>query len=338
MRRRFTPLRWITRSFSHFAGFLAARFMLYGLHNLRYRTVCRLGRVAGRLVWSWSVRERQRTLHHLERAYPNRSRRWRGIVGRRVFEQIGYCGLATAYTALVDFSHFEEAVKGDEWMAYVESKTSERGAVLVVPHMGMFLLSAGWGPRTLPFEAMARPVRLEYGADLAETVFRGIGFETHAQGTPLRALARRIREGVTVAMVADHDVRRIGGAFVPFFGQLAYTPTGPVALAMLARTEVVVALTVPTARRRSTRTPRYETRIERIEMQHSGERDIDLAENTRRWLSVMESYIRAYPEEWSWMNRRWRTRPHDRPRAPIWRPDYNRTGWEVAPVRVGGQV
>jgi KDO2-lipid IV(A) lauroyltransferase len=180
---------------------------------------------------------------------------------------------------------------------------------------------------------MARPVRLEYAADLAARVFNGIGFVTHTQGTDLRLLARRIKQGVTVAMVADHDIRRIGGAFVPFFGQLAYTPIGPAALAAMTGTDLVVAITIPRSRRNPGRIPSYQTRIEQIELQHSNDRHIDIAENTRRWMAVIESYIRAYPEEWSWMNRRWRTQPNERPRAQIWEPAFNRTGWEVPPLR-----
>ncbi len=335
-----TPLnfRELTRPLRHLVGAFALDGFRRALGWISYPTACRLGRVLGRLAWEYLAHDRATTLDNLRRSHPERSGRWVIRTGRAVFERTGLYTAATLYVAFVDFRWFERTIDGRDWYAYARSRDPcGPGAVIVVPHFGMFLLAAAVGPRAMRFEAMARPPRLRFAADLAHELFRRIGFRTHDQGSNLLGLVHRMKEGVSLAMVADHDVRRIGGAFVPFLGRLAYTPTGPVAAATMAQGELVVVVPVPDHSARNS-LPHFRLRVHRVPLQHTGDRRVDLAENTRRWSSVIEAYVRAYPEEWSWMNRRWRTRPTDRDRAPVWSPTHDRTGWTPPDVDTGAPV
>ncbi len=326
-------LRNLTRPLRNAVGRLAATALRRGLSLLDYPSACRVGRLLGALVWQVAARERNDTLDNLRRAYPGAPSRWVVRTGQEVFERFGAYTSASIYVCLVDFAWYDRALDCAEWDAYSRSRDpAAPGAVIVLPHFGQFLLAAGAGGRCMRFEGMARPPRLEFTKDLAREMYDRMGFATHDQGSNLRALVRRIREGVSLGMVADHDVRRIGGAFVPFFGRMAYTPTGPVAAASMAGGELVVAVPVPT-RRRLGRVPRSVIRVHPIPLQDTGDREADLAENTRRWSTVIEGYVRAYPEEWSWMNRRWRTRPDDRDRSPVWRAEHDKAGWIAPPIR-----
>ena len=40
-----------------------------------------------------------------------------------------------------------------------------------------------------------------------------------------------------------------------------------------------------------------------------GNKEKTIKEVTQKWSSVMETYIRKYPEQWVWMHRRWKTKP-----------------------------
>ena len=41
----------------------------------------------------------------------------------------------------------------------------------------------------------------------------------------------------------------------------------------------------------------------------TGNIELDVVENTKRFNAILESYIRKHPDQWLWIHRRWKTRP-----------------------------
>jgi KDO2-lipid IV(A) lauroyltransferase len=48
---------------------------------------------------------------------------------------------------------------------------------------------------------------------------------------------------------------------------------------------------------------------EAVALPNSGDAEADVLELTQRCTSVIESWVRRYPEQWLWIHRRWKTRP-----------------------------
>jgi KDO2-lipid IV(A) lauroyltransferase len=46
-----------------------------------------------------------------------------------------------------------------------------------------------------------------------------------------------------------------------------------------------------------------------VELVRSGNEESDVRENTARFTRVIEDYVRAHPEQWLWVHKRWKTRP-----------------------------
>jgi len=55
-----------------------------------------------------------------------------------------------------------------------------------------------------------------------------------------------------------------------------------------------------------------------VQVQRSGDAEADMAENTRRFVKVIEDAARRHPEQFLWTHRRYRTRPRGMP--PIYPP------------------
>ncbi len=47
-----------------------------------------------------------------------------------------------------------------------------------------------------------------------------------------------------------------------------------------------------------------------ITLIRTGDKTKDLEENTALFTSVIEKYVRRYPDHWFWFHRRWKTRPY----------------------------
>ena len=115
---------------------------------------------------------------------------------------------------------------------------------------------------------------------------------------PLR-LAKALKDGVHVGMLVDQYVLR--GVDVVFFGRT--TKANPL-LARLAR-----QVDCPIHGVRVIRLPGHRFRVELTEAiapvrEASGE--IDVQGTTQAIISVIEGWVREYPEQWLWQHRRWR--------------------------------
>ena len=129
--------------------------------------------------------------------------------------------------AVLDRSH----VDGVEGLN--EARDSGRGIVLALPHCG------NWEAAGPVAESLRIPV-LAVAEDLPNPRITDWFVETRAafgievvltgQGSMMRRLARGLRKGQSVALVADRDVTG-KGVEVEFFGEKANMPAGPVVLA-----------------------------------------------------------------------------------------------------------
>ena len=98
-------------------------------------------------------------------------------------------------------------------------------------------------------------------------------------------------------MLIDQDTK-VDGVFVPFFGRLAWTPSGAADLA--ARFDAAV---LPTF------TERLADGSHVARIQPAMDLPADPTAATAAMTERIEAQIHRVPEQWVWLHRRWRTRP-----------------------------
>jgi KDO2-lipid IV(A) lauroyltransferase len=92
--------------------------------------------------------------------------------------------------------------------------------------------------------------------------------------------------------------------FVPFFGVEACTASGLARVA--AKTGAAV---IPGFLLWEQSEQRYVLRFgPRVELVSTEDPEQDAIANTACFTAILEAYIRAYPDQWLWMHRRWKTR------------------------------
>ena len=93
--------------------------------------------------------------------------------------------------------------------------------------------------------------------------------------------------------------------FVDFFGIPACTTSGLARIAL--RTDAAV---VPGFLSWDEDLRKYRLRFEpAVELSRTGDEETDVRESTARFTRVVEDYIRAHPDQWVWVHKRWKTRP-----------------------------
>ena len=118
-----------------------------------------------------------------------------------------------------------------------------------------------------------------------------------------------LRDGGILGILADVNAHPKEGVFVPFFGVPACTTSGPAIFALRSG-----AMIFPTFCVWEKEEKRYRLiHGSLIEPVRTGDRKRDIVETTALYTAEMEKVVRAYPDQWMWIHRRWKTRPPGEP-------------------------
>ncbi|MEU3554004.1 phosphatidylinositol mannoside acyltransferase [Streptomyces fragilis] len=178
-----------------------------------------------------------------------------------------------------------------------------RGVIIALPHMANWDLAGAWVTTHLgtPFTTVAERLKPETLYDRFVAYREGLGMEVlpHTGGSAFGALARRLRKGGMVCLVADRDLSA-SGVEVDFFGEKARMPAGPAILA-----QQTGALLLPVTLWFDD-TPVMKARIHPpVEVPESGTRAEKSAVMAQRVADAFASGIAEHPEDWHMLQRLW---------------------------------
>jgi KDO2-lipid IV(A) lauroyltransferase len=177
------------------------------------------------------------------------------------------------------------------------------GVILALPHLANWDLAGAWVTTELqtPFTTVAERLKPETLYDRFVAYREGLGMEVlpHSGGSAFGALARRLRAGGLVCLVADRDLSASGVA-VDFFGETARMPAGP---ALLAQQTGALLLPVTLWYDDS---PVMQGRVHPpIEVPASGTRAEKTSVMTQALADAFASGIADHPEDWHMLQRLW---------------------------------
>ncbi|MEU1407476.1 phosphatidylinositol mannoside acyltransferase [Streptomyces sp. NPDC005728] len=180
---------------------------------------------------------------------------------------------------------------------------SPRGLILALPHLANWDLAGAWVTTKLetPFTTVAERLKPETLYDRFVAYREGLGMEVlpHSGGTAFGTLARRLRDGGLVCLVADRDLSA-SGVEVDFFGDRARMPAGPALLA-----QQTGALLMPVTLWYDD-SPVMKGRVHPpIEVPESGTREEKTSVMTQALADVFAKGIADHPEDWHMLQRLW---------------------------------
>ncbi|MFI0965588.1 phosphatidylinositol mannoside acyltransferase [Streptomyces sp. NPDC021080] len=180
---------------------------------------------------------------------------------------------------------------------------SDRGVILALPHMANWDLAGAWvttGLKT-PFTTVAERLKPESLYDRFVAYREGLGMEVlpHSGGAAFGTLARRLRDGGLICLVAERDLSA-SGVEVEFFGETTRMPAGP---ALLAQQTGALLLPVTLwyddspVMRGQVHPP--------VEVPESGSRAEKTSVMTQALADAFADGIAEHPEDWHMLQRLW---------------------------------
>lgn len=221
-----------------------------------------------------------------------------------VFDSIGRLLVAFARFPRISHANIDQWIRYEGLEHFTEAKKRGRGILFATAHLGNWELSAfAHGLMTEPMNIVVRSLDNRRIDALVEARRRLSGNRVIEKWDSARQILRALHRNEAVGILVDQNVQPHEGVFIDFFGVPACAGSAFVKIA--AHTGAIV---IPGFALWMHNEQRYVLRFY-PPVEITG----DVAADTQRLHSAIESLIREYPDQWLWIHRRWKTRPPGEP-------------------------
>jgi KDO2-lipid IV(A) lauroyltransferase len=260
--------------------------------------------VLGWIAFSILRVRRRVTLDNLENAFPEKSGSERKAIAAKAYRN--FIKMVLEYSLFPGMTRETVlslcTLEGKNHLDWVLQ--NGKGAVLVAGHFGNWeLMGAALAQMGYPVKFLVGEQHNKLVDDVMNRNREHMGIGIIHMGVAVRGVIRALRDNQMVALLSDQDAGR-EGVFVDFFGRKSSVHQGPAVFALKMGAPVLFGSAV--------RLPKGRMRII-VELLRFDELKEVTPENirivTQAYTSLLERAIRAYPDHWFWMHRRWKTKP-----------------------------
>jgi KDO2-lipid IV(A) lauroyltransferase len=280
------------------------------LGTLPRSLACAFAISIGQVVYLLHGKLRRVGMRNLELAFPEMSIAERKRILRGEFTSLGRQLAEVCQFPRYTLENVDEVVVYDGLENYEKAYARGKGVLFLTAHFGGWELSAfmhslhgHW------MHVVMRPMDNEYLNGLIQHYRTMHGNKMVDKDDFVRGLLSAMKAGEAVGILMDTNMTPPQGIFVDFFGRAACTASGLARIALRTDAAVVPGFTIW-----DEALGKYRLRFDpAVELIRSGDLEADIHANTQKFTSIIENYVRQYPEQWLWVHRRWKTRPEGEP-------------------------
>lgn len=265
----------------------------------------RLARAAVRVCLDWPIPKLRRTAdRNLAMALPELDRAERRRIVDGVFRSVARTVVAFAKFPRIRGEHLERWIRCEGAEHFEAALRQGRGVLFATAHLGNWELSAfAHALLTAPMNVVVRPLDNPLIDRMVERRRALSGNRIIAKQDFARTILKALQANQAVGILIDQNASLDGGVFVDFFGVPACAGAGFAKIAARSGAAVIPGFALWSQEER-----RYVLRFyPAVPVTGDAERD------TQALHSRLEEVIRAYPDQWLWLHRRWKTRPPGEP-------------------------
>ena len=275
--------------------------------GLSLRALVSISKAMGTLTFYLHKRFRKRVINNLSLAFGSEKNLQEiKALAKEVFFHFVLTPLETIYLAA-------NGIPFDRFVLKIEIEGKERLEAALARGHGVIALGAHFGSFTLLGTRLAvegYPFNLVINVGNFPKVWKKLAFYQGIVGQktiPLKPATASIKKSLSclhrneiLYIVADEQQRR-GGLPILFFGQIAYTPPGPAIFSLKTGASILPMFVL-----RQDNFKRTLTIGNPIEIERTSDEKKDIETLTVKSTKAIEEMIRQYPNQWAWLNRRWK--------------------------------
>ena len=288
---------------------------IHTLGRLPLRAGYAVAQIAGRLVYWLSPARRRDVINNLRHVMGRKARdRAVRAAAREVFVNVAknyvdlvrmpYIDVDDFYQRRLRYYGFDEHV--------LPAVAAGRGVIALSGHLGNPELGAqGMLPKGVKVFVLTEPLQPAKLSRLVDSLRACKGHSVAPVGfAGVRRAIQTLRQGGVIALMGDRDIEG-PRASLPFFGEEAMMPTGPIEVALRTGATVIPSFCV-----RTEQGGVYAYLEEPLEMEQTGDMERDIRTNTLRFLARLEHRLRDHPDQWVVLESIWDGVPVSSERPP----------------------
>jgi len=274
--------------------------------------------VAIRVAWPLGIfacdilRIRRRvTLENLERAFPEKSNAERNRIARASYVNLGVVGMEMLRVSRLNKEKVISLVSLDEESEALHHTLIKEGngIIFLSGHYSTWELMAariaatGY-PTTIIVKDQSNPLvnrQLTKARQKLDYIITG---QSHA----IRNVLKALKEGGTVALLADQDAGTKSELFIDFFGEPASTYQGPAVFAVRSGSPLVGSWIHREGLTYRLSYARLDTEV-MVNLPDDADEETRIRRLMEIYVRWMEEQIRLDPGQYLWLHRRWKSRP-----------------------------
>jgi KDO2-lipid IV(A) lauroyltransferase len=283
------------------------RFLMGIIENLPRDLSLKFAGVIGEMAALLDGKERRLAESNLRHVYGDSwSETKIKLVARECFVKIAKNAADVIHSRRWDENDLGDLIDVEGYEHFEEAFARGKGVVGVTGHIGNFELSAAFfgAVKKIPISVIGRRL---YDTRLDELVVENrekFGMEVIPSDATAKKVYSVLKNGRMLGVLMDLDSKRVSGYFVPFFGRLAKTAAGPMAIGRRTGSPVVpLAL--------------FRTNDDRYLMKILPSFDIPVTENKEDDIKMallkcnqaLEELVNYDPTQWAWIHNRWKSKP-----------------------------
>jgi KDO2-lipid IV(A) lauroyltransferase len=262
-----------------------------------------VGRTLGTLMRVLSKKRYNVALKNLRIAFGNElSESERHRIARESFKHAGMFAIEGIKFAYMPQPEVEQRIKVIGYEAFAEIMARKKGCLFISAHLGNFEIMGRWfSPRGYELLALARAARDQGTTDIMLKMRERMGIKVITLNQSLKPILAGLKRNACVAIICDQNAADV---FVPFFGQPTGTVDGPARMALRMGTPMIFPYCI-----RDGKGGYVVQSAGLYEAQSTGDETADVERVMTEVNRILESLIRAHPEQWLWFHDRWRSSP-----------------------------
>lgn len=282
---------------------------MYALPSSRALAV---GRALGWVFGSVIRYHRQDAFEALARSLPDQTEAERKRIVRSMYANLGMNLVETARLRHLTPEQASNLAYFDHEERVHEALARGKGVIVLTAHVGSWDLLCTLTPAFgYPITVITKLMRNKALHDLWIDIRTRFGVRFLPPHNSYRPCLAALRRKELIGFILDQNMIDKEGVFVDFFGRPACTSPGLAYLAAHAQCPVLPAF--------ATREPdgRHRIRILPALDPPPDRKPETIAQSTQTYTRIIEDVVRAFPDQWIWIHRRWKTQPKQEPPQPL---------------------